>query len=1256
MAEKALLEALPPTPWTAYRKAAIPSLQWLCMDAFADFLSSSLDGCPMHNKQQQQGASVLLPDLLERLLSHWKQSSRLAEVLPCLFTTNLFVGPTQVRLDFSHCSALDATLLTACLSSGAAPSLLASTAVRTIHLDLSDCRQLLDEQVDAILRSRSTQLRSLNLSHCNYITDDGLRSLEHCSNLTSLSLASVPIDSATIRLVAEHCTLLQHLDICTVTFTQCIIEDLGKLRELEVLLMDQTEMPSSHPEGLAHVFANCNKLRIVDLSNKLMSDYQLEALASHCPSLERIIMDNLGGSCITCEGLEKCATAFSKLEAMTLLPDESAEYRNALFALRQSPCLREDVWDGGSCNGPSSAEYFSDLLEPSLCNITKLSIHYVELQPHVLPMIARCCTNLVRFIIVYCSFAAESMNDIPYQHKSLVSILRNNVGLQVLKIKGGRKNICLNEEVIKQIGPSCPNLRSLHLSLADGTFVSLHSKSLEKLYIADAQHVAFDIDCPQLRSFSCTAYGMEPAQLDLWKTLLCHGPTLQKLDIDTLLPEMLAELSKSWLFPLLRSLTVHTVTQQPESRKHYFGDEECKYLDTFLHQKPHICFSKSETFGFVDVMDMVSCPHLCQRLESIEVTIGDEPIALNRFQNLVSLSIFTSDYATPKLAELVAHYNHLLTGFRLRHSSLRSLRLVQWRKLVEFELDCPNLSQIELENCSLISERALTTLSDSSKNNVPSLVELWCQHERRGHLIPDSRTPEDAIVIQSCPVSVQRLSMERTWNIVELNLCCANLRTFKLKGMKCLQVLRLDCPKLLNLTVDIAPRLNNVTLNLPELIQMVFLLAVPPPEEAERKQRTSQQLLRKFMLLSTSNNDRTTEEHEGEDSIFHLEIRSSLPQLRSLSIQIDSDDDGNDGQPGGEEEDEESEKQQNILFTSHLPHYQAVWHILERATGLLNLKVDAKLLALALPRWMQSLEEDDVIPSEMTTEEAEEVVAHLRNACPKLWKLEFIQAYVEPKVPSAQFINFFMRFMNVQQDSNGREYALWFLKSLDDIRMTFIPIVIILIIIKKHIFFYKVLKKDGKVVVIDYQSGQSMGLAPSGTDPEAKAFWYEGMRSVPNCPLARHPIWRLPNGDVLIRHFRGGGEELERLTKPFGQMSGYSIKPSGCEAGEVEACVSYANAEEAQRAIDALNGMEFAGVRLQACSKNATEGPEWIFSFDHPKSSFELFIEEVKEVSVEYENEEETEEYLNTSATYEITFKDASFVEHLQEGASWWGR
>ncbi|KAL6043678.1 hypothetical protein QOT17_023753 [Balamuthia mandrillaris] len=215
------------------------------------------------------------------------------------------------------------------------------------------------------------------------------------------------------------------------------------------------------------------------------------------------------------------------------------------------------------------------------------------------------------------------------------------------------------------------------------------------------------------------------------------------------------------------------------------------------------------------------------------------------------------------------------------------------------------------------------------------------------------------------------------------------------------------------------------------------------------------------------------------------------------------------------------------------------------------------------------------------------------------------------------------------------------------------------------LYFYKVLKKEGQVVVIKYQSGQSMGLAPAGTSAEAKAFWvsavaeldsgafkWVGMTRVPNCALANHPIWRQPNGDIIIKNFNGSSD-LEKLIEPFGKVYAFGTTTF---RGETEANVHFSNAEDAQRAIAALNETELNGVKMQVFSKNATFGPEWISCYSYPTSSFEPFIEEVKEVSVDYENDEDSEDYLNTSATYEITFKDPSFAEHLQVGSSWWGR
>ncbi|KAL6050469.1 hypothetical protein QOT17_019780 [Balamuthia mandrillaris] len=130
------------------------------------------------------------------------------------------------------------------------------------------------------------------------------------------------------------------------------------------------------------------------------------------------------------------------------------------------------------------------------------------------------------------------------------------------------------------------------------------------------------------------------------------------------------------------------------------------------------------------------------------------------------------------------------------------------------------------------------------------------------------------------------------------------------------------------------------------------------------------------------------------------------------------------------------------------------------------------------------------------------------------------------------------------------------------------------------------------LVLIKYKSGQSMGLAPAGKDSEAKAFWVSAVaeqdtgafkwvshKRVPSCPLTNHPIWRQPNGDILIKNFNGSMEDLEKLTKPFGRVGCYGMSGGG-EGQPSEANVSFANAEEAQRAIAALNEVDFNGVKI----------------------------------------------------------------------------
>jgi hypothetical protein len=83
-------------------------------------------------------------------------------------------------------------------------------------LSLSDFEELLDDAALSTLASRfGAAVRTVDVSHCELLTDDGLRALARaCPNLRSLALVSCNgVSPAGLCAVAERCPLLEHADL-----------------------------------------------------------------------------------------------------------------------------------------------------------------------------------------------------------------------------------------------------------------------------------------------------------------------------------------------------------------------------------------------------------------------------------------------------------------------------------------------------------------------------------------------------------------------------------------------------------------------------------------------------------------------------------------------------------------------------------------------------------------------------------------------------------------------------------------------------------------------------------------------------------------------------------------------------------------------------------------------------------------------------------------------------------------------------------
>lgn len=248
------------------------------------------------------------------------------------------------------------------------------------------------------------------------------------------------------------------------------------------------------------------------------------------------------------------------------------------------------------------------------------------------------------------------------------------------------------------------------------------------------------------------------------------------------------------------------------------------------------------------------------------------------------------------------------------------------------------------------------------------------------------------------------------------------------------------------------------------------------------------------------------------------------------------------------------------------------------------------------------------------------------------------------------------------------------------------------------IYRYVILSIEGKEVVIEFYSGQSVGLAEMSA-----AFWVDMLCSadgafsnrLPNCALTSHQLFRMPSGEVRIQ----GGEMmksmedvktlLERVNAEIGTNLEIEKHKSPAEddtinndarrtgsdpltfgaygfygdGSEGTGMIHFNTVVEAKTFIDHVNKGEDGST---AYFRTVKDGPEWISQYDgYPEGTFEHFVERVELLEVFYEDIEDDdgwkragveENYWNTKAKYKLTMTAAEYLEHIKESETWDGR
>mmetsp|Transcript_34015 Transcript_34015/g.38651 ORF Transcript_34015/g.38651 Transcript_34015/m.38651 type:complete len:219 (-) Transcript_34015:111-767(-) len=214
------------------------------------------------------------------------------------------------------------------------------------------------------------------------------------------------------------------------------------------------------------------------------------------------------------------------------------------------------------------------------------------------------------------------------------------------------------------------------------------------------------------------------------------------------------------------------------------------------------------------------------------------------------------------------------------------------------------------------------------------------------------------------------------------------------------------------------------------------------------------------------------------------------------------------------------------------------------------------------------------------------------------------------------------------------------------------------------IYYYTVISKDGKILKINYKSGQECGLAE-----DTKGFWVTALcemdtgaykfdnnyKYVGNCPLTSHPFWKaIPfeyYPSVVIDNVKDNVfDEFGKVIEGFGSYSSM-----GSSGGVFS--VKYRDAASATKCMNTLNGSpDFAQEgKVLEVKPSGLDVP--VNHYDLPESCFEQWISSITLDNVVKEcSQDDEEDYWDTVANYTIEVTDEKWIEHLSEGMSWAGR